>query len=100
MRPTAAARAWVRGRRLSMQRRDAERLAEAAAAVQRIAVLAMARRVMRRRHQQAVTVGIAVAAVILEQAERDLLVVRIVAEPRAGHRQRLHQELGIVAGLE
>src|SRR6188508_3427385 len=100
MRPTATSRIWAGRRALSMQRGDPKRLAEAAAAVQRIAVLAVPCGVLGSSEQQPAAVGIAVLAVILEQAERDLLVVGIVSQPGAGQRQRAYQRRRVVAALE
>src|SRR5262249_17167585 len=96
MRPTATRKVWTFAARIvndcgSGELGHAQCLAEAAAAVERVAVLAMPRGVMGGGQQQAAALGIAVLAVVLEHAERDLLVVRVVAQPRTGERQRAHQ---------
>src|SRR5580704_16384749 len=68
-------------KRRSGERRNAHRAAEAPAALEEIAVLAVHRRVLHAGEQQAVAVEATVLAVVLEQALGDFLVVRVIAEP-------------------
>src|SRR5262245_42105353 len=77
-----------------------ERFREAPVGFERIAEFLVAGRVMGARHQQRVTLARLAVSVVLQQAEPDLLVVRIVAFLHRSQRQRLDQRAAIVAGGE
>src|SRR5215204_3399242 len=70
-----------------------QRGAEAVGAVERVAVLAVHRRVMRAREQQPFAVVALVLGVVLEQDLADLLVVRVVAHAAGEQRQAPDQRL-------
>src|SRR6516225_9748739 len=87
------------GGRSSGQRGNAHGPPVAAAAFKKIAVLPVSGGMLYARKQQAVAVETAVLREILEQALRDLLVVRVVTEAAGGQRQLLHERLAVaVAG--
>src|SRR5690242_19493219 len=73
--------------RSSAERGHAHGAAVAPAAFEEIAVLPVPGGVLHAGEQQPVAVEAAVLHVVLEQALRDLLVVRVVAEPAGGQRQ-------------
>src|SRR5438093_743222 len=60
----------------------------------------MPRRVLRARQQEPVAVVSLRVQVILEHAEAELLVVRIVADDAGRGRQGLHEQRAVVAGLQ
>src|SRR5207249_286344 len=74
---------------------ESERFGEAAIRLEMIAVLAVPGRVLRAGEQQTLAIGRPALQVILDQAESELLVVRIVAGLRRRGRQRLHQQRAI-----
>ncbi len=75
--------------------RHTHRLAEALRRLQRIAVLAVHRRVVRGGQQQLVAVRLPVGAEIHQHALGDFLIVRIVAQLGRGQRDALHQRRAI-----
>src|SRR5882762_8810315 len=79
---------------------EPERLGEAAIRLEVIAVLAMPGRVLGARQQQAVPVGGPRLQIVLEQAEPQLLVVRIVADLAGRRGQRLDQGRAVGARLQ
>src|ERR1700730_9440881 len=95
---------WFRapgaGGRSSGQRGNAHGPSVAATAFKKIAVFPVHGGMLYARKQQPVAVETAVLRVVLKQALRDLLVVRIVAEAAGGQRQLLHQGLALAIALE
>src|SRR5688500_8415812 len=85
-------------RRLSA--REPESSAIPAVRFQRVAGLLVPRRVVRAREQQRLAIALRVALVVVEQAERDLLVVRVVAVLERVQGELAHQRLAVVAARE
>src|SRR5258707_15814108 len=83
-----------------MQLGETHRFAEAAARLEEIAVFAVPGGNMGAGEQQPLAVTALVLAVILEQALRDFLVVRIVADPRRHQGQALDERRAVLAALE
>src|SRR5438105_1864538 len=81
-------------------RSDGHRFAEAPEALEVVAVLPMPRGVLGLRQQEAVAVVRLRLRVVLQQAGRELLVVRVVADFRARAGQRLDQRCAGVAPVE
>src|SRR5262245_40212177 len=65
-----------------------------------VAVLLMPRRVLGTGEQEPLAVAVGIPAVVVEQAEGDLLVVRVVAVLDGGERERAHQPAAVVAAVE
>ena len=80
--------------------REGEGLGEATVALEMVAVLAVAGRVLGAGQQQAVAVGGLAAAVVLQQAEPELLIVRVIADDDGAVGQRPQQRCPVEAGLE
>src|SRR5262249_37940359 len=78
----------------------AHRLTEPPACFEGVAVCGVSGRDMRAGQQQPLPVTALVLAVILQQALRDFLVVRIVAEPRRHQRQTLDQRSAVLAAID
>ena len=78
-------------------RLQVERLHKAVVGFLRIAVFHMTGRVVRAGHQQVILVGRRAVQVILNHAQANLLVVRVVALLYRAHGQGLHQGMRIVA---
>ena len=74
--------------------------AEAAGGFEGVAVFAVAGGDVGAGEQQPLAVGALVLAVILQQALRDFLVVRVVAEARRHQCQPLHQQRAVGAAVE
>src|SRR5512143_2106553 len=79
---------------------EPERVGVAPPGVEVAAVLAMAGGVLGRGEQQAVAVGRGAVAVVVEQADPQLLVVRVVAGLGRADRQGLHQRGAVRAGAQ
>src|SRR5215469_15021087 len=79
---------------------SSQRFAEPAIALERVAELLVPRGVMRAREQKRVTPVRRALAPVLAEAQADLLVVGIVAFLHGGQRERPHERLAIVAGVQ
>src|SRR5262249_55582734 len=94
--PLAARGAW----RTLLQPGDTEGRAKAVGAVERVAVFAMHRGVVRAGEQQPVAVMRLVFGPILERDLADLLVVRVVAHARRHQCEVLHQRAAVLVVFE
>src|SRR5688572_9966516 len=79
---------------------DSERLAQTAVRLQRVAVLLVTGGVMRARQQERLAVALGITLVVVQQAERDLLVVRVVAVLERVERELTHECIAVVATRE
>src|SRR5262245_24646212 len=77
-----------------------EGLGEPPPGLERVAELLVTGGVVSAGQEQGVAVDRARVSVVLEQAEPDLLVVRVVALLHRGQSQRLHERSAVVAAVE
>src|SRR5262245_3194249 len=79
---------------------EAEGVGVAPPGVEVAAILPMAGGVLGRGEQQAVAIARGGVAVVVEQADAQLLVVRVVARLHRAHREGLHQRAAVGAGAQ